>query len=302
MELKHLRSFVLVAETGSFSIAATRCYVTQSAISQHIKSLEEELHCKLLLRTSHTITLTESGEALLLRAKEILKQTEDCKEHINALNNHITGELRLGVGSFITPYIRKAALVFMERYSKVRLNADFGKAGHLNQHLRNHTIDLAFTMNTAFKEEGIETQRAIPFHIYAIMRDTHPLASLPKVTYDDIMRHPVVMPDVGERVFNTFQQYMKRDLSKLNVKCIVSNPDEAIAIVEETKCITFAPKLYLKYHPTLVARPIVGIENQHLFSNVHYMRDVPLKKTAQLFLDILKEESIPYITALEETI
>lgn len=176
MELKHLRSFVFVAETGSFSIAASRCYVTQSAISQHIKALEEDLDCKLLLRTSHTITLTEFGEELLPRAKDILKQTEDCKEHINAINNCLTGELRLGVGSFIIPYIRKAAFIFMERYPNVRLNVDFGKASHLNKHLRDHSIDLAFTMNTAYEEEGIDSQKCIPFRIYAMMRDTHPLA------------------------------------------------------------------------------------------------------------------------------
>lgn len=302
MELKHLRSFVFVAETGSFSIAASRCYVTQSAVSQHIKALEEELDCKLLIRTSHDITLTESGEALLPRAKEILKQTEDCKEHINAINNVISGELRIGIGSFITPYIRKAALIFMERYH-VRLNADFGKASHLNKHLRDHSIDLAFTMNTPFKDEGIESHQClIPFRIYAIMRDTHPLAMLKEVTYDDLMLHPIVMQDVGERAFHTVQKFFPHDLSKLNVKCIVSNPDEALAVVEETKSITFASKLYLKYHPDLVARPIVGLTDQQLYSNAHWMQDVPLKRSAQLFLDILREESVPYITTLEETL
>lgn len=103
MELRHLRSFVYVAETLSFSIAATRCFVTQSAISQHIKALEDELGCKLLIRTSHSIMLTENGEALLPRAKEILKLAEDCKEHINALNNCMTGELRIGGVRMGTP-------------------------------------------------------------------------------------------------------------------------------------------------------------------------------------------------------
>lgn len=299
MELKHLRSFVIVAETGSFSIAATRCYVTQSAISQHIKALEDELNCKLLIRTPHMIALTESGEALLPRAKEILKQNEDCKEYINAINNVITGELRIGVGSFIAPYIRKAAFAFMERYPNVRINAEFGKACRLNRMLRSHDIDIAFTMNTAHKEEGIESRKCIPFNIYAIMRDTHPLAKMAQVSYEDLMKHSIVMPDVGERIFNTFQQYMKHDLSKLNVKCIVSNPDEAIAVVEDTKCVTFAPKLYLQHHSSLVARPIKTLENQRLYSNAHWMRDVPLKRSAQLFMDILREEAVPYLEALE---
>lgn len=300
MELRHLRSFVYVAETLSFSIAATKCCVTQSAISQHIKSLEDELGCKLLVRTSHDITLTEYGEALLPRAKDILKQTADCKEHISALNNCMTGELRIGVGSFIAPYIRVAAMIFMERYPNVRLNAELTKATSLNHLLRNHEIDIAFTMNTAYTHEGIESQPCIPFHIYAIMRNTHPLTRLPKVSYDDMLRHSVIMPAVDERVFNTFQQYIQHDLTKLNIKCIVSDPDEDLAIVEETQNITFMPKLYLRNHPTLVARPIIGLE-QEIMSNTHWMRDVPLKRSAQIFLDIIRQEAIPYINELEKT-
>ncbi len=300
MELRHLRSFVYVAETLSFSIAASRCYVTQSAISQHIKALEDELGCKLLIRTSHDITLTEYGEALLPRAKDILKQTADCKEHIHALNNCMTGELRIGVGSFIAPYIRVAAIIFMERYPNVRLNAEMTKATSLNHLLRNHELDIAFTMNTAYKNEGIESTPCIPFHIYAIMRNTHPLAKLPEVSYKDMLCHSVIMPDVGERVFNTFQQYTRQDLTKLNVKCIVSDPDEDLAIVEEKQSITFMPKLYLKNHPTLVAKPITELKTD-LMSNAHYMQDVPLKRSAQIFLDIIKQEAIPYIQELEKT-
>lgn len=108
------------------------------------------------------------------------------------------------------------------------------------------------------------------------------------------------MPDVGERVFNTFQQYLQNDLTKLSVKCIVSDPDEDLAIVEDTHLVTFMPKLYLKNHPTLIARPILGIDDG-LMSNAHWMKDVPMKRSAQLFLDIIRDEAIPYIKALEET-
>ena len=300
MELRHLKSFIYVAENLSFTLAATRCFITQSAISQHIKALENELQCKLLIRTSHDITLTDSGEELYIRAKEIVRQSEDCKEHIRSLNNCMTGDLRIGVGSFIAPYIRVAALLFMERYPHVRINAEFTKATSLNRLLRDHTIDLAFSMNTAYKNEGIKTQPCIPFHIYAIMRKTHPLTKLDKVSYQDLLRHGVIMPDVGDRVFNTLQQYITYDLNKLNVKCIVSDPDEDLAIIEETPWVTFMPKLYLKNHPTLIAKPIVGLENE-LMSNAHWMKDVPMKLSVQTFLDIIQQEAIPYINELEKT-
>lgn len=300
MELRHLKSFIYVAENLSFTLAATRCFITQSAISQHIKALENELKCKLLIRTSHDITLTESGEELYIRAKEIVRQAEDCKEHIRSLNNCMTGELRIGVGSFIAPYIRVAALLFMERYPNVRINAEFTKATSLNRLLRDHTIDLTFSMNTAYQNEGIKTKPCIPFHIYTIMRKTHPLANLDKVSYKDLLRHGVIIPDVGDRVFNTLQQYITYDLNKLNVKCIVSDPDEDLAIIEETPWVTFMPKLYMKNHPTLIAKPIVNLENE-LMSNAHWMKDVPMKLSAQTFLDIIQQEAIPYINELEKT-
>ena len=132
------------------------------------------------------------------------------------------------------------------------------------------------------------------------MRNTHPLARKDKVTYADLLMHGVIMPDVGERVFNTFQQYLQNDLTKLSVKCIVSDPDEDLAIIEDTHLVTFMPKLYLKNHPTLIARPIHGI-GEELMSNAHCMKDVLMKRSAQLFLDIIRDEAIPYIKALEET-
>lgn len=300
MDFRHLRSFVFIAETKSFSIAASRCCLTQSAVSQHVRMLESELGCKLLIRTSHDIMLTESGQALLPHAKDILKQAEDCKEHLKALNNCMSGELRIGVGSFIAPYIRMAALIFMERYPNVRINADFTKAHILNQSLRAHMLDIAFTMNMAYSYEGIDSCPCIPFSVYAIMRDTHPLAALQKVSYEDLLKYPIIMPDVSERVFATCQQYIQRDLNKLNIKCVISDPDEALASVEETKYVTFMPKLYLRNHPSLVARPIIGLEQQ-LMSNAHWMHDVPKKRAAQLFLDIIKDEVVPYIAVAEES-
>lgn len=289
MELKQLRSFVTVSETQSFSIAASRCFITQPAISQQIKQLETEFDCKLLIRTPHGIELTDNGKELYGWAKELLKKSEDCKEHMDALNNCITGELRIGIGSFITPYVRKAAITFMKRYHNVMPNAEFAKACRLNQMLRNHQIDIAFTMNVASKDERIETHECIPFHLCAIMRKDHPLATLPKVSYEDLRKYEVIMPDVGEKVFNTVQKHIKQDLSRFNVRCIVNNPYEALAVVEEVGFITFLPKMYIDTHPALTAKPVIGIEH-HLMSNAHWMKDVPLKRSAQLFLDIIREE------------
>lgn len=70
MELRHLRSFVYVAETKSFSTAATRCCVTQSAVSQHIRALEDELGCKLLIAHHTALCLLKVAKPCCLAPKK----------------------------------------------------------------------------------------------------------------------------------------------------------------------------------------------------------------------------------------
>lgn len=290
MEIRTLRSFIAVADAGGFSEAATRINLTQSAISRHVKSLEDELGAQLFIRQTKRAILTESGTELLGRAKRLVRDADDCSEHIKALNGPLTGELRIGVGSFIEPYIRIAALKMMRRYPGVRLNVEFGKACRLNQMLREHKLDIAFTLNTAYREEGIMSERRMPFIIRAFMDKSHVLASCDKVTFAELMKHEVIMPDVGERVFQTFQKYMEADLSKLNVKAVVSSPDAAIGVLGAANLITFLPDNYLDHSDDLVAKPIEGLEKE-LYSNVHWMADAPLKKSAMEFINIIHKDN-----------
>ena len=92
-------------------------------------------------------------ENIICSGKRDNKLSDDCTEQINALNNCITGELRIGVGSFIAPYIRRTDMIFMERYPNVKINVEFSKVCRLNQMLREHKIDLAFTMKPMLMKE-----------------------------------------------------------------------------------------------------------------------------------------------------
>lgn len=70
MKLRQLHYFVTIAETGSFSEASKMCFLSQSAISQQIKALENELNVSLFIRASRMIVLTEAGRELLPHAKK----------------------------------------------------------------------------------------------------------------------------------------------------------------------------------------------------------------------------------------
>src|SRR5688572_23945666 len=126
MDVASLKAFVAVAETGSFSAAATQLFLTQPAISKRVASLERELKTPLFDRIGHRITLTEIGRALLLKARLILDEIEESRRLVANLSGLISGPLQLATSHHIglhrlPPILRE----YSRRYSGVELDIRF---------------------------------------------------------------------------------------------------------------------------------------------------------------------------------
>ena len=124
IELRHLRSFVAVAEELNFGRAATRLYVSQPALSRQIRALERLVGCALLRRSTHRVELTLAGEALLERARGLLRDVDDA---VSATRS-VGGELAARVARLWEPIIELASTDL--DYEKLReayetLNAQF---------------------------------------------------------------------------------------------------------------------------------------------------------------------------------
>ena len=126
MDISALQAFLAVAESGSFSRAAEKIYLTQPAISKRIAALERQVGARLFDRIGRGIRLTEAGEVLLIRARAVLKELEDVKLSIANLSGTIAGELSLATSHHIGLHRLPPALKrFHETYTKVRLNLHF---------------------------------------------------------------------------------------------------------------------------------------------------------------------------------
>src|SRR5215216_234579 len=101
IELRHLRSFVAVAEELNFSRAATRLYLSQPALSRQIRALERLVGCELLRRSTHRVELTVAGNALLDRARKLLA---DLDEAI-ATTQSVGGELANRMATLWAPMV-----------------------------------------------------------------------------------------------------------------------------------------------------------------------------------------------------
>ena len=299
MELKHIVSFYYVAETLSFTAAARLAHLTQSAVSQHVMALEAELGTRLIDRSAKPLQLTESGDLFYSHAKSIIKEAQAVKDDIASLTSELQGTLRVGVGSFIGPFVRHCAVEMMRRYPKVKIIASFNEAKSLNQKLRSHEIDLAFTMNMSEPEEGIESLPCIPFSIKAVMSRTHPLASRETISYEDMKNHYVILPDAGKRVYATIQSLAPEvKFDELKLAAIVNSPSEILEAVSMAHYVTFMPDTQLARYPELVAKPVTFLPDE-IYSNAHWLMDSPVKHTMAEFVKIMTEYTIPYYNSLQ---
>ncbi|MET7355343.1 LysR family transcriptional regulator [Streptomyces mirabilis] len=149
MELRQLECFVAVAEESSFTRAAARLHVVQSAVSATIAALEAELHTRLLERTSRRVSLSDSGRALLPKARAALDAVRDARDAVDDVTGGVRGTLRVGTLSSLGMIDLPALLGrFHREYPAVAVRlataaSDGGSPGLL-QALTEGRLDLAF--------------------------------------------------------------------------------------------------------------------------------------------------------------
>jgi LysR family transcriptional regulator, cyn operon transcriptional activator len=123
MELRHLRYFCAVAELEHFHKAAERLCITQPALSNQIKQLENELSTKLFARSGRNVRLTESGEIVLDAARKILNEVDFLKETVHEVESGNRGSLKVGVlQSINTLYCRQLVTTFDQMHPHISLN------------------------------------------------------------------------------------------------------------------------------------------------------------------------------------
>ena len=147
MDARQLEYFVAVAEELSFTRAAVRCHVVQSALSYQIARLEREQGVTLLERTSRSVRLAAAGETLLPRARAVLAELAAAEAELAELAGVITGRLRLGmIGSTgqAAPIVERTLAAFHHRHSGVEIVITDTGSRHMAERVRAAELDMAF--------------------------------------------------------------------------------------------------------------------------------------------------------------
>ena len=190
VELKHLRSFVAVAEERNFTRAAERLHLAQPALSVHIRQLEERMGVQLVERTTRRVALTPAGEALLERSRALLDGVADAVQLARDAALGRTGRLRVGLLATAALDLTPAALrAFAADVPGAQVSVQDVRFDDPSGGVRDGDTDIALIW-TPVDERGIDVELLFEEPRVAILASDHPLAARKRLTVDDLVDQP----------------------------------------------------------------------------------------------------------------
>ncbi len=293
MEFKQLEAFVAVVDYGSFSEAARRLYLTQPTISAHIRALENELHAKLIIRTTKKISITTKGYQLYDSAVRMLHIRNNLLEDFNEEKKRI---IDLGVSTIPSSYLLPELLAeFGKSYPDVYFHSIQSDSAGAIQRVADGSVDVGLVG----QDTGEESCSFLPFCqdslVIAAPVTRHYLQMKKRdVTFRDFIKDPIIMREKGsgtKKEMDVFLENIGVSPGELNVvarmndlesikKSIVNGVGisvlsaRSVFDLEKTKQILLFPldegehmrNFYIVYSKNRIQKP-------HVRQFIHFVRE-----------------------------
>ena len=192
VELRQLRSFVVLAEELHFRRAAERLHLAQPSLSQQVRTLEAELGVQLFTRNRRGAALTPAGDALLPDAREVLARVDRAAVKARAVGLGQQGRLRLSLTRSLTGGVAGAIVdAFRSRYPEVELDLTLGSTMLHVEKLHAGDIDVGF-VRPPLEDPALEELVLGREPMVCVLPAGHPLTKQKTVRPDDIRAEPLV--------------------------------------------------------------------------------------------------------------
>ncbi len=233
MELKKLKYFVGVAEAGGFTKAAEQLNIAQSALSLHVRQLEEGFGTQLLVRDRTGVTMTAAGTKLLHHAKIILNQVRIVEEELTSKTKSPSGEVSIAIPSgparFMVPELLSVAA---ERFPKISLRIVEGMSGPIEEWMLAGRFNLAILYKTLEDSAGYDIMAHEEFCL-VIPPDKPPFENT--VPLSELHAYPLAVPTKANNVRRSVADVVAMHGGSLNVRYELDSLSTIVGMVTDGK-------------------------------------------------------------------
>jgi len=243
MDMRQLRYFVQIVESGSLAKASRQLYVAQPALSQQVAKLEDEVGKTLLTRSSRGVTPTENGLALYHHAKFMLRQLEQALSIARQEPSVVRGMVSVGlapttVSALGLPLIRH----LRDKYPGIVLNVVEGMSGHLEQMTRLAQLDLAVLFRrSAASEMDVEPLLEEELFVMFPARSGLVPPGRERLSLAEVARLPMILPTSSHGLRRRISQEFERQGLALDLKAEIDSLHLLMSCVYEGMGATIQP-------------------------------------------------------------
>jgi DNA-binding transcriptional LysR family regulator len=242
MELRHITSFLVLAEELHFGRSAARLHISQPSLSLQLQQLERRLGVQLVARTSHSVRLTPAGEAFRKEAGPLLGQLDRAVEAARQAGPGATGHLRIGFNFPAGQRVLVPTLALLrDTYPQVRTSlVQRHTCGQLTE-LRSGRLDIAFVYG-ACAEEGISQRPILTLPVMGVCASDHPLATGAPVRWPELAQYRCVLPSAATSpaIRDAVLSAGRRNGVDFSAVEVFDDGDAAVVMVASQQVVIFA--------------------------------------------------------------
>lgn len=242
MTLLQYEVFMTVVELKSFTKASDKLGYTQSAVSQMIKSLEDELQVKLLERSRNGVTPTIIGERMLRNMREIMKIKKTMIQEAASFNGLSIGSIKIGITPSVSSKILpKIVVPFRKNYPDIELIIFESTLTDVQKLIKNEEIDVGFTILD--QQHELHQIPILSDRLMVLLPENHSLAGKQYVTLEETTGSCFIMPK-GDCDILLKQVFDKTNVTP-TIRYEIQDTSTIIAMVKEGIAFTILPELAL---------------------------------------------------------
>jgi DNA-binding transcriptional LysR family regulator len=285
LNFSEIQVFAVSAEAGSFSKAARRLHLSQPAVSQQIRSLEDSLRTQLFRRSSQGVVLTSAGKVLLPMARELLDLSWRIQETMGSLDKQIMAHLTVGctitTGKAILPL---AVAAFNQDCPDAQVTIEICNCNSVKDALLAQNIHLGVS-SAEIDHQDIECQPFFTDHVVLVVPSNHRFAQRSSIQPHELMGQPFILCEEGCSTRQMIQEELGRqgiNTDQLQLVMVVENAETIGVAVEHGLGIAFVPRLAARHGLRSGCLVEVPVEELRLKRPLYLMRNSRRPATAAL--------------------
>lgn len=244
MNVDHLKAFHKVAATGSFTKAARELFLTQSAVSQQISALENEIGGKLFDRSGRKILLTGEGEVLLSYAERLFDLHEEIETLFGGLRTLRKGKVAVGatavIGTYFMPTVNST---YHRQYPGIEIDLRMGNSEQVLRMILDREVDMGIA-GLIKKDPALHNVFLHRERLMFVCSPRNPLASRESVSIRELERIPFIWREKGTQTLELVQRWFREkaggDYPRQGLS--LANMEAAKRVVEEGYGVTIVPE------------------------------------------------------------